>query len=134
MNSTPIQTIYSMSYEVNTIGNDIFPPPLTVLIPETHVFFDEGQEYFEENYSILPTSDKSNSSEYYNILKPRKHIANLIIEDAIKNGNLCPITMEPISPHSVCVAPCYHVFKKDAIETWLQTATTCPECRVQCVL
>ena len=61
---------------------------------------------------------------------PKAHIIRLVIEDAIKHKQECSITHELITKENgTCVYPCYHCFNKDGISQWLQTNTTCPECR-----
>jgi len=62
-----------------------------------------------------------------------KRIAWLIAEDAAKNEEKCSITMEPISPITASVTSCYHTFDTAAIQAWLTTHTTCPQCRTACV-
>lgn len=67
--------------------------------------------------------------------KVQKRIADLVIKDVIQQELTCSITMNPFTPETAtCVAPCYHVFDKDAITTWLETKDTCPECREKCSL
>ena len=62
-----------------------------------------------------------------------KRIAWLVAEDAAKNEEKCPITMEAISPITASVTSCYHTFDTTAIQAWLTTHTTCPQCRTPCV-
>lgn len=67
--------------------------------------------------------------------KPQKRVAEIVIADAVKNAMCCPITMDPIKADSAaCVAPCYHVFEKEAIKEWLGGHDTCPQCRESCAL
>jgi hypothetical protein len=67
--------------------------------------------------------------------KPQKRVADLVIADAVKSEACCPITMDPIKAETAaCVAPCYHVFEKEAIQGWLADHTTCPQCREACSL
>jgi hypothetical protein len=67
--------------------------------------------------------------------KPQKRVADLVIADAVKSEASCPITMGPIKSESAaCVAPCYHVFEKEAIQVWLADHNTCPQCRQPCGL
>ena len=70
-------------------------------------------------------------------LKPKltvqKRIADVMIADAVSKGVCCSITMNPLTHESAsCVAPCYHIFDKGAITTWLTEHSTCPECREIC--
>lgn len=67
--------------------------------------------------------------------KTQKRISKLIIADALASNATCSITMNPLTLYNaVCVAPCYHVFEREGILKWLQTNTTCPECREPCCL
>ena len=68
-------------------------------------------------------------------LKPLpKRIAWIIAEDACKNNETCPITMEPISPINTSVTTCFHCFQTEAIETWMTLCKTCPHCRQNCLI
>ena len=69
------------------------------------------------------------------VQKPQKRVADIVIANAVREGAACPITMDPIKADSAaCVAPCYHVFEKSAIEHWMSSHTTCPQCREACSL
>jgi hypothetical protein len=64
---------------------------------------------------------------------PQKRVADLMIADAVAKGECCSITMNPLTPDTAaCVAPCYHVFEREAIHTWLATKSTCPTRRQPC--
>jgi hypothetical protein len=65
--------------------------------------------------------------------KVKPHLVALVLRDAIAAKKVCSITLEPITNDSVCIAPCYHCFSKEAIEEWLLKNSTCPECRERCV-
>lgn len=58
-----------------------------------------------------------------------KHVADLLIRDAEAHGSTCPITMEPIKAASATTTPCGHVFAANALNIWVSTHSTCPECR-----
>lgn len=58
-----------------------------------------------------------------------QHIAWLIAEDASKNSQDCPITLNPISPITASVTNCFHVFETEAIKQALVTKAVCPICR-----
>ena len=69
------------------------------------------------------------------ISPPQKRVCNIVIADAVAKGLACPITMNPLTPETAaCIAPCYHVFEKEAIKTWLVDHPSCPECRTPCAL
>lgn len=66
--------------------------------------------------------------------KPTKsHLVSLVLKAAIEEKRTCPITLEPITENSTCIAPCYHSFDSAAINSWLESNTTCPECRETCM-
>jgi len=62
---------------------------------------------------------------------PRR-IAWLVAEDACKNKEACPISMEDITPITASVTSCFHVFHTLSLNTWLQEKNTCPTCRQPC--
>lgn len=59
---------------------------------------------------------------------PRR-IAWILAEDASKKGDVCPITMDPISPLTASVTSCFHVFQTNALQMSLQHNPECPVCR-----
>jgi len=61
-----------------------------------------------------------------------QHVAALVIRSAIESGAQCPITMESIAESNAAVTSCGHVFNRRALDRWLETNTTCPECRQIC--
>ena len=68
-------------------------------------------------------------------LKPKaipRRIAWLVAEDACKNKESCPISMEDISPITASVTSCFHVFDTPSLNIWLQEKNTCPSCREPC--
>jgi hypothetical protein len=68
-------------------------------------------------------------------LKPRPHVARLVVLETELEREVCPISMEPIKLETACcVGPCYHVFYKPAIQRWLKSSKLCPVCRERCFL
>lgn len=68
-------------------------------------------------------------------LKPQARVSKLMIADAVASEATCPITTNPLTLiNAACVAPCYHIFEREAIEKWLESKSTCPECRQPCCL
>jgi hypothetical protein len=65
----------------------------------------------------------------------QNRVERVMIEKAIEENLSCSITLTPLTQETAaCVAPCYHVFDKEAIQIWLTTKNTCPECRRVCSL
>jgi len=61
-----------------------------------------------------------------------QRIARIIAEDALRNKEVCGITMEPIIPENSSVTSCFHIFETTAIDRWLQSHTSCPLCNREC--
>jgi len=62
-----------------------------------------------------------------------KRIAQVILEDAVNKGEVCPITMDDISIDTSRVTSCFHIFDGEAITTWLRRKAECPVCKEICV-
>ena len=58
-----------------------------------------------------------------------KHVQIILKEEAIRTKKDCPITMNPITLENSSVTLCGHIFTTEALRTWLETNTNCPECR-----
>ena len=64
------------------------------------------------------------------------HVANIVLSEAIRNNEICPITNEPITATGCCVTSCGHVYFKEAIEEWLSRPAShgkCPVCKQVCI-
>lgn len=60
---------------------------------------------------------------------PRR-VADALIRDLLDRQESCAITTEPFSQcNEIAITPCFHYFQKRALEQWLSTHSTCPECR-----
>jgi len=66
------------------------------------------------------------------IVRPSKDIIELIINNEIVKGSVCPISMEEIEKETAVVTNCFHVFSRENIEFWLQTKDFCPVCKTKC--
>jgi hypothetical protein len=60
------------------------------------------------------------------------HIRTIVLERAESEGQTCPITLTPIRTQTASVTSCGHIFQTAAIQEWLSTNETCPECRQKC--
>jgi len=58
-----------------------------------------------------------------------QRIAWIIAENASQKGDTCPITLDTITPMTAAVTSCFHVFQKDALNTWFLTDSKCPLCK-----
>lgn len=138
-NGECIQLEWTDTHEAE--ARDISP----ITIPLTFVRQTTNPQNAEITHIEMITSQQFNNIEHLvqiaieelsNInptFKVQKRIANLVINDAIQQELSCGITMNPFTHEmAACVAPCYHVFDKEAITTWLKTKDTCPECREKC--
>lgn len=60
---------------------------------------------------------------------PRR-VADALIRDLLDRQEHCAITTEPFSQcNEIAITPCFHYFQKRALEQWLSSHSTCPECR-----
>lgn len=60
---------------------------------------------------------------------PRR-VADALIRDLLDRQDHCPITTEPFSQcNEIAITPCFHYFQRRALEQWLSSHSTCPECR-----
>lgn len=86
----------------------------------------------QPNYrQVIPSAPPAQQRQNAKPTKP--HIVTLVLKHDIQEKRICPITHDPITENSTCIAPCYHSFDTEAITCWLQTNSTCPECREVCV-
>lgn len=58
------------------------------------------------------------------------HAAETFVRALIQDKKLCSITTNPFDEITVVgITPCFHCFDCEALETWLSTHESCPECR-----
>ena len=64
------------------------------------------------------------------------HISKIVIADAIRKNESCPISCDDITELNATVTPCGHVFTKAAIQSWLSSPASkglCPVCKQSCL-
>ena len=78
---------------------------------------------------IHPALDETVISREPAFTLPR-HAATIFIKALIDENKSCCITTNPFNEISLIgITPCFHCFEFDAVETWLSSHRTCPECR-----
>ena len=63
------------------------------------------------------------------------HITKIVLADAIRKNEVCPITSEDITETNATVTSCGHVFTTAAIKHWLSLPSSrglCPLCKQKC--
>lgn len=89
-------------------------------------------------YIEINTNNISNESIKSIEIKPLpEYVKHLLIENAIKKEECCPITMELINKETATATSCFHVFEKSAIEIWLnlkKNDSKCPVCKQKCAI
>ena len=60
-----------------------------------------------------------------------RHVVNLLLDKAIAEEVVCPITGELIQSNAA-VTSCGHIFDRAALTHWLSANRTCPSCRTVC--
>ena len=70
-----------------------------------------------------------------NITSMPVHVVTIVIADAIRRNESCPISYDDITKENATVTSCGHVFAKNAIRTWLANPSSrnlCPVCKRTC--
>ncbi len=66
----------------------------------------------------------------HRILPLPKDVGNLLLSNARKGTDLCPIAATPFSEcESICVSSCFHIFDAASLARWQESHTSCPVCR-----
>lgn len=60
-----------------------------------------------------------------------QHATQKFIKLAIANNESCPITHELLNENETAILSCFHLFNKEAIESWLKVSKTCPYCSIK---
>jgi len=55
------------------------------------------------------------------------HVLRSFMEAAIQRGDICPITLEPLTKETIAYTPCGHLFDRESINQ----CTSCPNCRAR---
>jgi hypothetical protein len=80
-------------------------------------------------FPTLPSS-RSSSPPVSHPLPIPELVGHLLIENAIRGEDSCPITAVPYREiQRISATSCFHVFETEAIQTWLREHSQCPVCR-----
>jgi hypothetical protein len=83
--------------------------------------------------SICEIFRKKNKIHTHKVVQMTKIAPRKKIVSPIKNlQNPCSICLEPITADKVQCCSCGHCFHAKCIQKWLETKTTCPNCRQSC--
>lgn len=105
-----------------------------ILAAPSSTFISSAASSSAASLVLLPQSSFQNQNNKQKN-QTQVRISKLMIADALASNAICPITTNPLTlTNAVCVAPCYHIFEREAISKWLETKDTCPECRQTCSL
>lgn len=64
------------------------------------------------------------------VLPLPKDVGNLLLSNARKGADSCPIAATPFSEcESLCVSSCFHIFDAASLARWQESHTSCPVCR-----
>lgn len=94
--------------------------------------FEEYSEIRRESVAVSSSSSSSSSPPVISttVTPLPQFVATALISDAVTKAATCPITMEPITPETASVTPCYHIFDATALTSWTASGnTTCPTCK-----
>ena len=88
------------------------------------------EEPLESTMARVPSHPiKPNPAKVFSTTPPR-FVATIMKRDAVATKYDCPITMETFTEDTdAALTPCFHLFGKDAIHTWIQTHHSCPVCK-----
>jgi len=92
---------------------------------------EEDEEDEEEEVVPAPPVPINKSNIKYKNQTLPKRIYELITHDFISKGEECSIAMETVTQETIAITSCFHIFTKDAIQRWIQTESTCPQCRAE---
>jgi len=106
--------------------------PLSVSKHDFNNIYIDHDTYMR-NVELWTIPESPNPPPSISLKSLPRRIAWILAEDAGKNGDKCSITMELISPITAAVTTCFHCFEHEAIQTWMERHTTCPQCRDPCV-
>ena len=92
---------------------------------------------FFETKSVLPKSKYfARSYKKLQCMYPT-HVKQILIEDAIRKEESCPISYEKITLENAMITSCGHIFQEKAIKSWLSSSSSkgeCPLCKQPCSL
>ena len=95
------------------------------------VITDERLTQIAHNYIVQSLDSQQN-------LRPiPQRVAKLLVEEAVRNNEMCAIDLTPLTLQQSAVTSCFHVFSEPVLTEWFQRnqpRVSCPVCREICVM
>ena len=88
----------------------------------------------QQAYSTYEPAYQTQQPKLTSTPLPPSYVCNLLIEDAIKKEEQCPILYESLTCDNTVVTSCFHVFSREGFAAWRKKSTECPKCRAQCLV
>ena len=82
------------------------------------------------NTALRRSTRETNRYKYILSDKGKRQLRKHIFKTYLYEQHECPISLEKFKDQEVIIRlPCEHIFRKDAIEEWVEENPSCPVCR-----
>ena len=82
------------------------------------------------NTALRRSTRDTNRYKYILSNTGKKQLKKHLFKKYLYKQYECPITLEKFKENETIIAlPCEHIFRKDAIDEWVEENPTCPVCR-----
>ena len=147
--NAPVKISIDAHALVNCIAKGVYfmygEKVVTVIEKLRHSPRNFPQSFYSEEFTISTTVQRPGTEPLWTLYpapvpllapmpalaKIPQRIAWIIAEDASKNNQDCPISLNPISPITSSVTNCFHVFETESILEAIRTTAKCPVCRAK---
>jgi len=126
------RTNQNIAYDlINSDGRMRFragtPPPIRRIAESSIGFSPPGGS---SSFVSPPATPPLNNSANSNTLNIPPHAIAAIVRGLVSENKGCCITTTPFAEISMIgITPCFHCFESEALEKWIGTNPSCPECR-----
>jgi hypothetical protein len=102
---------------------------ISAIIPSLGIF----PEWTEPASAAPQQGPHGNTIRMFAPLKvPPAYVVDLMVNDAIAKGEVCPILYEPLTKENAVVTSCFHIFCRGGFTEWRKKSSECPKCREKC--